>query len=157
MNIASVLVHYFASIMIQSGQVQIGQLIAFMEYLFHAMMSILVFCLVFTMYPKAEVSARRIQEVLNAGASIDLSQGGAVLEPVKTLEFDHVQFAYPGSESLSLQDISFQAATGQKIAAVGSTGSGKSSLGKLIPRFYDVTEGSIKINGRDAREYDPRS
>ncbi|MCF0258275.1 MAG: ABC transporter ATP-binding protein [Erysipelotrichaceae bacterium] len=157
MNLASLVVYYFAAILIQNGQVQIGQLIAFMDYLFQAMMSILIFCLVFTMYPKAEVSARRIQEVLDAEPAIDLSQGGAELEPVTTLEFDHVQFAYPSADGLALQDISFQASAGQKIAVVGSTGSGKSTLGKLIPRFYEVTEGSIKINGRDVREYDPQS
>lgn len=157
MNILTILLYYVAAGMIQNGMVQIGELIAFMEYLFNLMMSILMFCTIFTMFPKANVSAERIQEVLQLKSSIHPEQKGMEMEPVTSLEFDHVDFGYPEGKELILKDISFQAKAGQKIAIVGSTGSGKSSLGKLIPRFYDVTHGVIKINGCPIQEYSLKS
>lgn len=157
MNILTILLYYVAAGMIQNGMVQIGELIAFMEYLFNLMMSILMFCTIFTMFPKANVSAERIQEVLQLKSSIHPEQKGMEMEPVTSLEFDHVDFGYPEGKELILKDISFQAKAGQKIAIVGSTGSGKSSLGKLIPRFYDVTHGAVKINGCPIQEYSLKS
>ncbi|MCF0260204.1 MAG: ABC transporter ATP-binding protein [Erysipelotrichaceae bacterium] len=149
---------YFAgSLMIQNGSIQIGQLIAFLEYLSYLMVSVLLFCEVFAEFPAARVCARRMDEVLQTTTSIDPEGNGKILEPVQSLEFDHVDFKYPDGESLVLKDISFHALAGQKIAVVGSTGSGKSSLGKLIPRFYDVSSGTIKINGCSLQEYAPAS
>lgn len=153
MNFASVLIYYVASLMISKNLLQIGQLIVFTEYLFHCMMSVLVVCMVFMMYPRAAISAKRIDAVLNTKPSI-LSTGSEGLKDVESLEFDHVSFAYPDSENHSLNDISFKIKKGQKLAIVGATGSGKSTLIRLLCRFYDPTGGTIKINGRPLEEYD---
>lgn len=156
MNIASLMIYYFASVLISRGLLQVGQLMMFTEYLFHCMMSVLVLCMVFMMYPRADVSARRIQAVLDTEPSVR-SEGILKAGPVESIEFDHVSFSYPGSGMHSLSDISFKAGKGQKIAVIGSTGSGKSTLIKLITRFYDPQQGRILINGRDIRDYDLQS
>lgn len=154
MNIAGLSIYWVAAHLISSGSLEIGQLVAFMDYLFHAMFSIMLFCTVFMMYPRAEVSAKRIEEVFKLDPLIKN-------KPIKndsnehvSIEFDHVTFVYPDGEEPVLQDVSFKAVKGQMIAFIGSTGSGKSTLVNLIPRFYDVSSGSIKINGKDIRDYD---
>ena len=140
---------------ISSEKINIGQLVAFLEYLFHAMFSIMLFSMVFIMYPRAEVSANRIKELLNEEPLIKNPENGIKdTENKGIIEFDNVTFTYPDGEASVLKDISFTAKTGETVAFIGSTGSGKSTLINLIPRFYDVTEGSIKINGVDIREYD---
>lgn len=153
MNIATVLVYYFSCGLLDSGALQIGQLMAFVEYLFHAMMSVLQICMIFMMYPRANVSAKRIEKVLETKSSLPEPEKPAAMGPLSTLEFDNVSFAYPDGEEAVLKDISFKAKTGDKIAIIGSTGSGKSTLTKLIPRFYDVSAGSVRVNGRDIRDY----
>lgn len=154
MNIASMLIYWNASKLIDQGSLQIGQLMMFVEYLFHCMMSVLVLCMVFMMYPRASVSAKRIQEVLDTEPSIQTEGAGEKPGDIETLEFRDVCFAYPGSEKHSLKDISFRVHKGQKIAVIGATGSGKSSLIRLINRFYDPSCGSILINGKPISEYD---
>ncbi|WP_276945034.1 ABC transporter ATP-binding protein [Dubosiella newyorkensis] len=156
MNLASVLIYYFASIMISNYTLQIGQLIALTEYLFHAMMSVLVFCMVFMMYPRANVSAKRIQEVLDTKTSIQ-DQGEKYVKDVNELTFSHVSFHYAGGEEKVLDDLSFTIKKGEKLAVIGSTGSGKSTLVKLIPRFYEPTKGEILINGINYEQYDLHS
>lgn len=153
MNIATVLIYYFASLMIGHHQLLLGQLMMFTEYLFHCMMSVLVFCMVFMMYPRAVVSANRIQEVLDTNSSI--REGEKILHPedIDSLRFDNVTFTYPDGKHSTLQNVSFEAKKGQKVAVVGSTGSGKSSLVQLIERFYEPETGSISINGTDLREF----
>lgn len=155
LNIAVLAVFWISSEKINIGEIQVGQLVAFLEYLFHAMFSIMLFSMVFIMYPRAEVSANRIKEILEEEPLIKNPKNGVKDTENKGLvEFDNVTFTYPDGEASVLKDISFTAKTGETVAFIGSTGSGKSTLINLIPRFYDVTEGSIKINGVDIREYD---
>jgi ATP-binding cassette subfamily B multidrug efflux pump len=155
LSVGIVIVFILSGKMIDKGVLQVGSLVAFQEYMFHAMFSIMLFCMVFVMYPRAAISARRIQEVLDEEPSIKNPEN-----PVEsgdesgTLEFDKVTFKYPDSEVPVLENISFKAKKSDVIAFIGSTGSGKSTLINLIPRAYDVSEGSIKIDGVDVREYD---
>ncbi|EQF23516.1 ABC transporter family protein [Clostridioides difficile CD160] len=155
LNIAVLAVFWISSEKINIGEIQVGQLVAFLEYLFHAMFSIMLFSMVFIMYPRAEVSANRIKELLNEEPLIKNPENGIKeTENKGIIEFDDVTFTYPDGEASVLKDVSFTAKTGETVAFIGSTGSGKSTLINLIPRFYDVTEGSIRINGVDIREYD---
>ena len=155
LNIAIIAIFWISSKMINVGTLQVGQLVAFIEYLFHAMFSIMLFSMVFVMYPKAQVSANRIMEILNEESIIKSPKNGVKETEIKGLvEFENVSFTYPNGEAHVLKDISFKAKKGETIAFIGSTGSGKSTLINLIPRFYDVTEGSIKIDGVDVRDYD---
>ena len=146
---------WFALNPLAHGELQIGNLVAFIEYSFHALFSFLLFANFFTMYPRMVVSSERISEVMAMPISIDPNEDGVTETATKGyLEFDKVTFAYPGeTESPVLKDISFKAKPGETIAFIGSTGSGKSSLVNLIPRFYDVTLGKILVDGVDVREY----
>jgi len=158
LDIAILAIFWISSKMINSGDLQLGQLVAFIEYLFHAMFSIMLFSMVFIMYPKAQVSADRIQEILDEDSIIKNPENGIKDTKIKgMIEFNNVMFTYPSGEVPVLKDISFTATKGETVAFIGSTGSGKSTLINLIPRFYDVTEGSIKIDGVDVREYDLNS
>lgn len=157
MNIAALAIYFVASQMIDQSVLQVGQLIAFMEYLFHAMFSVMLFCLVFMMYPRANISAKRIEAVMNMTPDITDETVNAQRvhddrEPIKEVIFEHVDFCYPDGEEAVLKDISFSARAGQTTAIIGSTGSGKSTLIQLIPRFYDVTSGRVLINGVDVRQ-----
>lgn len=154
MNVAGLCIYYVASILIQNGNLTLGQLVAFNDYLFHAMFSIMLFCTVFMMYPRAAVSAGRIKEVFDTKPLI--RNTGKTTENKKegTICFDHVTFVYPDGEEPVLKDVNFTAKKGETIAFIGSTGSGKSTLVNLIPRFYDVSEGAILLDGIDIREYD---
>ena len=155
-NIITVLVIWFGSVQIDAGNLEVGNLIAFIEYIFHALFSFMLFSVVFMMYPRAAVSAGRVQEVLDLKAEIVSPKNGVTETPTQgVIRFDDVSFAYPGqTESPVIRDVSFEAHPGQTVAFIGSTGSGKSTLIQLIPRFYDVTKGSVLIDGVDVREYD---
>lgn len=146
---------WFSLDLLKQGTIKIGDLVAFIEYSFHALFSFLIFANIFTMYPRMAVSSKRIQEVMAMPISIDPNMNGIKETKSKGyLEFDNVTFAYPGeTESPVLHDISFKARPGETIAFIGSTGSGKSSLVNLIPRFYDVTLGWILVDGVDVRDY----
>lgn len=146
---------WFSLDLLKQGTIKIGDLVAFIEYSFHALFSFLIFANIFTMYPRMAVSSKRIQEVMAMPISIDPNMNGIKETKSKGyLEFDNVTFAYPGeTESPVLHDISFKARPGETIAFIGSTGSGKSSLVNLIPRFYDVTLGRILVDGVDVRDY----
>ena len=157
MNIAAISIYFIASQMINQSTLQVGQLMAFMEYLFHAMFSVMLFCLVFMMYPRANISAKRIEVVMNMTPDIqdEISEEKTVSdigEHIEEVVFDHVDFCYPDGEEAVLKDISFTAKAGETLAIIGSTGSGKSTLIQLIPRFYDVTGGRVVINGVDVRQ-----
>ena len=157
MNIAAISIYFIASQMINQSTLQVGQLMAFMEYLFHAMFSVMLFCLVFMMYPRANISAKRIEVVMNMTPAIqdEISEEKTVSdigEHIEEVVFDHVDFCYPDGEEAVLKDISFTAKAGETLAIIGSTGSGKSTLIQLIPRFYDVTGGRVLINGVDVRQ-----
>lgn len=154
MNIAGLLIYWVAAHLIANGNLEIGQLVAFMDYLFHAMFSIMLFCTVFMMYPRAEVSAKRIEQIFETDPLIKNNPQDDKNEDEVSIEFDDVTFVYPDGEESVLSNISFKAKKGEMVAFIGSTGSGKSTLVNLIPRFYDVTSGSIKINNKDIRDYD---
>lgn len=146
---------WFALPPLQDSSLQIGDLVAFIEYSFHALFSFLLFANLFNMYPRMSVSSQRIQEVLDMPISISKNEDGITeTDTHGYLEFENVTFAYPGeTESPVLHNISFKAKPGETIAFIGSTGSGKSSLVNLIPRFYDVTLGRILVDGVDVRRY----
>lgn len=146
---------WFALDPLAQGDLQIGTMVAFIEYAFHTLFSFLMFANLFTMYPRMAVSSRRIQEVLDMPLSISENPDGITETETKGyLEFENVTFAYPGeTESPVLHNISFKTKPGKTIAFIGSTGSGKSSLVNLIPRFYDVTLGKILVDGVDVRHY----
>ena len=154
MNFAALAIYYVAAGMIDANTLQVGKLVAFMEYLFHAMLSVMLFCTVFMMYPRASVSAKRITQVLSTQSSVESPKQALPLEKVEEIAFDHVTFAYPDGEEAVLSDVSFTVRKGETIAFIGSTGSGKSTLVSLVPRFYDVSGGHITINGEDVRRYD---
>lgn len=147
MNIAGMAIYFIAAKLIDAGSLPVGQLIAFNEYLFHAMFSMMLFCTVFMMYPRAAVSAKRIEAVLATKASIENEKDASSLQDIDTISFEHVTFVYPDGEEPVLKDVSFEAKKGETVAFIGSTGSGKSTLINLIPRFYDITKGAIKIDG----------
>lgn len=146
---------WFALDPLKQGSLQIGDLVAFIEYSFHALLSFLFLSNLFTMYPRTAVSSERLKEIMDMPISIDPNEDG--IQETEThgyLEFDNVTFVYPGeTESPVLHNISFTAKPGETIAFIGSTGSGKSTLVQLIPRFYDVTLGKIKVDGVDVRDY----
>ena len=146
---------WFALDPLKHGSLQIGDLVAFIEYSFHALLSFLFLSNLFTMYPRTAVSSERLKEIMDMPISIDPNEDGVQeTETHGYLEFDNVTFAYPGeTESPVLHNISFTAKPGETIAFIGSTGSGKSTLVQLIPRFYDVTLGKIKVDGVDVRDY----
>lgn len=154
MNIASLLIYLYACFLIDGGQIQVGQLVAFMDYLFHAMLSVMLFCNVFMQYPRANVSSKRMQEILKMPISIKNEGSTYIDDKALCLTFDKVSFAYEDGEEAILKDISFEVKQGETIAFVGSTGSGKSTLIQLVPRLYDVSSGHILLNGQDIREYD---
>lgn len=154
-NIILVIVIWFGAKQIDMGTLQVGELVAFIEYIFHALFSFMLFATVFMMYPRAAVSAHRIEKILNAVPAISENENG--ITESKThgyISFENVTFAYPGnSDEPIIRDVSFTAKPGETIAFIGSTGSGKSTLIQLIPRFYDVTKGKILIDGVDVRDY----
>ncbi|ABW18371.1 ABC transporter ATP-binding protein [Alkaliphilus oremlandii] len=155
LHLSMLAVFWVSTIMIGKGTLQVGQLVAFLDYQFHALFSVMLFSMVFVMYPRARVSANRIQELLDQEPSITNPTAGIKETKGKAkVEFHHVTFQYPDGELPVLKDVSFTAQQGETIAFIGSTGSGKSTLINLIPRFYDVTKGAIKINDVDIRDYD---
>ncbi len=154
MNGISVLIVYNGAYAVDSGTMQVGNMMAFMQYAMQIIMSFLMITMMSIMIPRANVSAKRIDEILRTEVSIHdpetAKHGDADVKGL--VEFEHVSFAYPGAEENVLNDISFTAGKGQTVAFIGSTGSGKSTLVNLIPRLFDVTEGSIRVDGVDVRE-----
>jgi len=155
MNLAMVAIVWFGSIRIDSGAMPIGNLTAFLTYVMQIVISVMVAMGMFIMVPRAEASAERILSVLETNPSIESGPDVKVSQvPLSKglLEFKDVEFRYPGAERPVLRDISFSAEPGQFTAIVGSTGAGKSTLVNLIPRFYDVTDGQILLDGVDIRD-----
>lgn len=150
---------WFALDPLGDGSLEIGNLVAFIEYSFHALLSFLFLANLFTMYPRTAVSSHRLKEIMDMPISIDPNENGVTeTESKGYLEFDNVTFAYPGeTENPVLHNISFKAKPGETIAFIGSTGSGKSSLVQLIPRFYDVTLGKILVDGVDVRDFNVKA
>lgn len=154
MNGVSVLIMWTGAHGIDEGQMQVGDMMAFIQYTMQIIMGFLMLCMLSIMLPRAAVAADRVEEVLQSKTVIhDPKQPRSFDKGQKgLLRFDHVSFRYPGAEENVLHDISFTAKPGQTTAIIGSTGSGKSTLVNLIPRFYDVTEGAITLDGVDIRE-----
>ena len=154
MNGVSVLIIYSGSYAVDNGTMQVGNVMAFIQYAMQIIMSFLMITAMSIMLPRANVAALRINDVLNTKVSITDPENPVQPEAnVKgTVEFDHVSFAYPEAGENVISDISFKAEKGETIAVIGSTGSGKSTLINLIPRFYDVTEGEILVDGVDVRK-----
>ena len=154
MNGISVLIVYNGSYAVDAGNMQVGDMMAFIQYAMQIIMAFLMITAMSIMLPRANVAAMRIVEILETENS--LKEPEAPVHPSQeikgTVEFDHVSFAYPDAGENVLTDISFKAEKGQTLAVIGSTGSGKSSLINLIPRFYDVTQGCVRVDGVDVRE-----
>ncbi|MBO1679218.1 ABC transporter ATP-binding protein [Bittarella massiliensis (ex Durand et al. 2017)] len=156
MNALTVGIVWFGSHYVDAGSMQIGDMMAFIQYAMQIIMSFLMVSMAFVLLPRASVSAERINEVLTCAPAIrdpesDRSGEGGDTIP-GTVEFRNVSFAYPGADDEVIKNISFVAKPGQTTAFIGSTGSGKSTLINLIPRFYDVTEGQVLVDGVDVRE-----
>lgn len=158
---SSVLIVWVGSHSINSGQMQVGDMLAFISYTMQIIISFLMLAMISIMLPRAGVAAMRVEEVLQSETLIhDPLQAKHMPEDMQgIIRFEHVFFRFPGAEEYVLRDINFEAHPGQTTAFIGSTGSGKSTLINLIPRFYDVTQGQITIDGIDVRnitQYDLR-
>lgn len=158
MNLTAVVIVWFGAVRIDRGEMLVGDLMAFLQYSMQIMFSLLMASMMFIMIPRAQASASRINEVLAVTPAISESrpQPRPADQPVPALrgqvEFRNVTFYYPGAEEPALEDISFCARPGEVTAIIGGTGSGKTTLINLIPRFYDPTSGSVLVEGTDVRE-----
>ncbi|MBQ9060703.1 MAG: ABC transporter ATP-binding protein [Firmicutes bacterium] len=168
MNAISVLIIWAGAHLIEADKLMIGDMLAYLQYAMHVIMSFLFVTAMFILLPRAIVSAQRISEVLGTELSIEDpdqplqvtgakageadAKAGAAPQPRGLVEFRHAGFAYPDAENNTLSDITFTARPGQTTAIIGGTGSGKSTLIQLIPRFYDVTEGQVLVDGIDVRQ-----
>jgi ATP-binding cassette subfamily B protein len=153
MNLSTVVILWFGGHRVASGGMPIGNLTAFINYITQILFSVMMATFMFTMLPRAAASANRIQEVLDCEPSVkETAEPVAPSEVRGQLEFRDVEFRYPGAQEPVLRGISFSARPGQTTAIIGSTGSGKSTLINLIPRLYDVTGGSVLVDGVDVRE-----
>jgi ATP-binding cassette subfamily B multidrug efflux pump len=156
-NVSSVAVLWFGGQRIGAGEMQVGALVAFLSYLMQILFSVLMAAMIFTMVPRAEVSAERISQVLRTESSVRPAP-----DPVRSLtvrgelELRGATFTYPGAEEPVLRDISFRARAGETTAIIGSTGSGKSTLLGLVPRLYDTTAGQVLVDGVDVRDLEPQ-
>jgi ATP-binding cassette subfamily B protein len=157
LNLSTVAVMWFGAIRVESGEMPIGNLTAFLQYLMQILFTVLMAVFMFVFVPRAAVSAGRIREVLDTEPTIRDPEEPVALAARRPatggrVEFRHVEFRYPGAEAAILHDVSFVAEPGEVVAIVGSTGSGKTTLINLIPRFYDVTGGQVLVDGVDVRE-----
>lgn len=153
MNGVSILIVWAGAHLIDDGSLMIGDMLAYLQYAMHVIMSFLFITMMFIMIPRAFVSAQRIGAVLDVEPTVrDIEQTVTLADAKGRVEFRDVSFAYPDAEEKTLDDISFTAEPGKTTAIIGGTGCGKSTLISLIPRFYDVTEGSITLDGIDVRD-----
>ena len=149
----SILIEWVAAHKIDAGVLQVGSMTAFLTYTMLIIMAFLMLSMMSVMLPRASVAADRIQEIIDTDVTIQDAKEAQKLEaPKGVVKYDNVAFAYPGADENVLENISFEARPGQTTAIIGSTGCGKSTLVQLLPRFYDVTEGSITIDGQDIRD-----
>jgi ATP-binding cassette, subfamily B, multidrug efflux pump len=155
-NISSVALIWFGGLRIDAGQMQVGSLIAFLSYFMQILMAVLLATFILVIIPRASVCAERITEVLATAPQITAPENPVRPSSIRgEVRLEAATFCYPGAEQPVLQDVSFIAAPGTMTAVVGSTGSGKSTLVALICRMYDVTSGSVHVDGVDVRDYDP--
>jgi ATP-binding cassette subfamily B protein len=161
MNLSSVAVVWFGGRQAASGQLRIGDMMAFLQYAMHILFSLMILSHLFVMLPRAQVSAERIVEVLETVPSVADPELPAArprgaagsAAPQGVLEFRNVSFKYPGAEERALRDVSFTARPGETTAIIGGTGSGKSTLLSLVPRFFDAESGAVLLDGIDVRDY----
>jgi len=154
MNFATLAIIWFGAHLIYNGTLEIGNMMAFLQYAMQVIMSFLMISIVFIIVPRASVSARRVNEVLATKPTIIDPEHPQKFpkDAAGKIEFKDVSFSYPGADSAVIDGISFVAESGQTTAIIGSTGSGKTTLVSLIPRFYDVTKGQILVDGVDVRD-----
>lgn len=154
-NIAIIMLVWVGSTFVYDGRIQVGDLYAFVEYVFQILFSLMIFGNIFMMYPKATVSANRLKEVMDTPISVK-NASDPIMETDGRghLTFEHVDFIYPDAHEPVLKNINFSSKAGETVAFIGSTGSGKSTVIKLIPRFYDVSKGRILLDGVDIRDLD---
>jgi ATP-binding cassette subfamily B multidrug efflux pump len=153
MNLTTIAIIWFGGIRIDKGEMQVGSLMAFIQYVMQIMFSVLMVSMLFVMVPRGQASAVRINEVL--GMAPEITDPEQVKNPTQqrgVVEFRDVTFSYPGAEQPAISNISLTARPGEVVAIIGGTGSGKSTLANLIPRFYDVDSGSVLVDGVDVRE-----
>lgn len=158
MNGVSVLIMWNGAHGISDGRMQVGDMMAFIQYTMQIIMGFLMLCMLSIMLPRAAVAADRVEEVLSSRTAIRDPENPEAFDPDQkgVLCFNHVSFRYPGADENALHDITFTARPGKTTAIIGSTGSGKSTLVNLIPRFYDVSEGVITLDGTDIRRASQR-
>jgi ATP-binding cassette subfamily B multidrug efflux pump len=157
-NVASVAVLWFGGHRVQGGQMQIGDLTAYLSYLMQIVMSVMMATFMLMMIPRSAVCADRIVEVLETDSSVVLPDVGVktFTEP-GVLRFEHVGFTYPGADLGVVRGASFEARPGQTVAIIGSTGAGKSTMVNLVPRLFDATDGRVLVGGVDVRDLDPET
>jgi ATP-binding cassette, subfamily B, multidrug efflux pump len=156
-NVSSVGVIWFGGHRVDSGQMQVGALTAFLSYLMQILMSVMMATFMLMMIPRASVCGDRIAEVLDTHSSVAPPADPVAPEPDRRghLDLEDVTFAYPGAEAPVLSDVSFSARPGQTVAVIGSTGAGKSTLVNLVPRLFDASAGEVRVGGHDVRRIDP--
>ncbi|WP_300282210.1 ABC transporter ATP-binding protein [Peptacetobacter sp.] len=153
LNFAVCRIFYFGALLISKDMLEVGKMVSFLDYLFHAMMSMMFFCTIFMMYPRAKVSADRIQAIFKSELSLRNDPKSDIVDcDLNTITFKNV--TYEKNNKKILNNINFTAKTGQTIAIVGSTGAGKSTLSKLIPRLFDCSSGEILYNGINIKDFD---
>lgn len=156
MSGTNVAIVWFGATLIGAQSMQVGNLIAFMSYAMQILMSFMMLSMVFVFIPRAQASAKRIQTVLALKSTMKQPEHPVVLDPKATqhdLKFDHVEYRYHQAELPALSDIDFEAHSGQTVAIIGGTGSGKTTLVSLIPRFYDVDKGEIELDGHNINDF----
>ncbi len=152
-NMSSVAIVWFGSLRVAEGTLQTGAMFAFLQYIMQILIALLMLAMIFILVPRAEASAQRINEIFDLDPEIsDAKKTKQIPQGKASVEFKNVSFAYHGAEQPALYNISFRTSSGQVTAIIGGTGSGKSTLINLIPRFFDVTEGQVLVNGVDTRE-----
>lgn len=159
MNGISLGIYWIGAYLIESAGMQekldiFSNMVVFSSYSMQVIMSFMMLAMIFVMLPRAQVSAKRILEVLQTAPTLKNGSRDSENNLEGEIEFDHVSFRYPGADADMLEDITFTAHKGETIAFIGATGSGKTTLVNLIPRLYDVSKGSVKVDGVDVREYD---
>ncbi|MET4781896.1 ABC transporter ATP-binding protein [Glaciihabitans sp. UYNi722] len=156
LNVSSVAVIWFGSFRIQDGSMEVGTLTAFLSYLMQILMAVMMATFMAIMIPRASVSADRISEVLDTESTVRTSsQPVTTLAEAGTISFAEVGFAYPGAEQPVLSDLNFTVPAGKTTAIIGSTGAGKTTLVNLLPRLFDATSGSVRVDGVDVKQIDP--
>ena len=153
MNLLTLCIVWIGSILVNKGTLEIGILLSFSQYAMHVLFSFLMLSMMFIMIPRAMVSAGRINEVIATPIIIKSSTTTSTKTNNGTIKFDNVSFAYPKSQENVLDKIDFEAKPGEIVAFIGSTGSGKSTLINLIPRFFDATEGNVLVDGVNVKDY----